>query len=155
MILEWDNLALNPDDPFAPYAHTRLSECNSALCYQSMYQHMHINKHNNELLCPLILYVDKTNVDKFSRFALKPFSFTSSIFNYKTRCHINAWRVLGYVQDTDHKSRAQCKKMQKGESLHNYHHQLKAILHDVITAQNGHDKRLFNVPICIGNTALF
>ena len=87
-LMQWDNLALNPDDPFAPYSAAELSECHSAQCYQTMYTQMHINKDNNELLCPLILYVDKTNVDKFSRFAVEPLSFTLSMFKYKTRCYI-------------------------------------------------------------------
>ena len=114
-----------------------------------------INKAQNELLCPLICYVDKTNIDCFNRFALEPFSFTLSIFKYNVRCKIDAWRVLGYLQDLDLKSSAQKRKMSKGESVRNYHSQLHAILADVMAAQQGQDTRLYNVTLHIGDDQLF
>ena len=45
--------------------------------------------------------------------------------------------------------------MSKGESTRNYHSQLNAILADVIAAQQGHDNRLCNVILNVGDEKLF
>ena len=55
-LMQWDNLCLDPTDPFEAYSTvcTTVNECNSGLCYHNMYEYLQIDKTKNELLCPLI-----------------------------------------------------------------------------------------------------
>ena len=95
------NLVVNKSgNPFSFYQHptVRLSECHTGYAYQHLYA-KHIQDPTKQFLCPIISYVDQTNVDKFSWFELEPLSFTLSIFNCKTRQHVDAWRLLGFVSD--------------------------------------------------------
>ena len=108
-IMQWENLSLNENQPFHPYLPPDgcISECNSGTCYKKMYKRLQIDPTKNQLLCPIILYVDKTNIDKLSRFNLEPMSFTCSIFKQHIRSTIKGWRMLGFIQNMDHLSRAQ------------------------------------------------
>ena len=108
-IMQWENLSLNENQPFHPYLPPDgcISECNSGTCYKKMYKRLQIDPTKNELLCPIILYVDKTNIDKLSCFNLEPMSFTCSIFKQHIRSTIKGWRMLGFIQNMDHLSRAQ------------------------------------------------
>ena len=50
-----------------------LGECHTGYVYQNLYIR-HIQHPCQQLLCPLIPYMDQTNVDKFGPFQLEPFS---------------------------------------------------------------------------------
>jgi len=98
------------------------------------------------LLLPVIGYIDKTGTDVNQRNKLKPFSFTLSMLNCQCHYHPNAWRVLGFMPDLEHKSSAAitCGRLGdigKGWMACNYHQCLVVILHSVIANQGQ------NVPI--------
>jgi hypothetical protein len=60
-----------------------------------------------DVLCPIILFIDKTVIDTFSKWTLEPVLFTLGIFNLSTRNLSNAWRPLGLVTNTIRMSSAE------------------------------------------------
>jgi len=46
---------------------------------------------NNELLRPIILFVDKTHTDARARATFEPIQFTLGLFNQATRSRQEAW----------------------------------------------------------------
>jgi hypothetical protein len=58
------------------------------------------SNNGKDVLCPIILFIDKTHVDNFSKWSLEPVLFTLGLFNRKTRNLSEAWRPLGLVTNT-------------------------------------------------------
>ena len=52
---------------------------------------------DNDLFCPIVLFIDKTHIDAHGRLTLEPVTFTLGWFNKQTRKKRHAWRSLGYV----------------------------------------------------------
>ena len=61
----------------------------------------------NDFLCPLVLFIDKTHVDEFSRWTLEPVLFTLAVFNRSTRNLSKACHPLGLVTDANQRSTTQ------------------------------------------------
>jgi hypothetical protein len=72
----------------------------------------------NDVLCPIILFIDKTHIDKLGKWTLEPVLFTLGIFNLSTRNLPHAWRPLGLVTNTIRMSSATHAKMNKKVSNH-------------------------------------
>jgi hypothetical protein len=88
-----ENLLINnltPDD--------LLDDINSGEWYKAATIRLCINE--EDVLCPIILFIDATHVDKLSKWSLEPVLFTLGIFNRKTRNLSTAWRPLGLVTNT-------------------------------------------------------
>jgi hypothetical protein len=66
-----------------------------------------------DILCPIILFIDKTQIDTFSKWTLEPVLFTLGIFNRATRNLSHAWRPLGLVTNTIRMSTATQTQMSK------------------------------------------
>lgn len=56
----------------------------------------------NDVLCPIILFIDGTPIDVFGNLKLESVMFTLGIYNRETRNKQGAWRMLGYIPDTSH-----------------------------------------------------
>ena len=54
---------------------------------------------SHTILCPLILFIDKTQVDKMSKWSLEPVLFTLGIFKRSARNLSSFWRPLGFIPD--------------------------------------------------------
>ena len=55
-------------------------------------------KGGNDVMIPIILFIDGTFVDARGRHQLEPVCFTLACFNYETRCKPEAWRTLGFIK---------------------------------------------------------
>jgi hypothetical protein len=75
-----------------------LGDINTGSVYQTAYK-TYITNPENELLCPIIFFIDKTHTDVNGRLCLEPIRFTLGIFKRNVRNHPNAWRTLGYIVD--------------------------------------------------------
>ena len=115
---------------------------------------------SHDFLCPIILYIDRTHVDKGGRYTLEPLVFTSSIFNIKTRRSYNAWHPLGCISkdyeatilhDGDGNTQEARKKEHTRIKNENYHQQLFMLLSGLQNVQHKLDKHLQNVTITINN----
>ena len=54
-----------------------------------------------KLLCPIIFFIDGVSIDQYGRKSLEPVSFTLGIFKRQIRNLPLAWRVLGYIPNTE------------------------------------------------------
>ena len=88
------------------------------------------NKHENDILCPIIFFIDKTHTDLNGRLCLEQVRFTLGIFNRETRNKVTAWQTLGYVADQQ-----KITAPNPLAKVEDYHHVLEIILKDFKTAQ--------------------
>ena len=56
-----------------------------------------ISVKGEELVIPLVCFMDKTHIDRHGRLCQEPFCITLGIFNRQTRADPRAWRVIGYI----------------------------------------------------------
>ena len=59
--------------------------------------HARCDASKKEILCPIIIFVDKTHSDVKGRLTQEPVMYTLGIFNQKTRNNPRAWRPLGLL----------------------------------------------------------
>jgi hypothetical protein len=85
----------------------------------------------NDVLCPIIFFIDKTHTDVNGRLCLEPIRFTIGIFNRETRNNPRAWRSLGYIHD-----QAQMKKVTPLQKAIDYHHMMEVILEEFKQCQS-------------------
>ena len=92
----------------------------------------HSNTHNDTLniLCPIIFFIDGVAIDKLGRKSLEPVSFTLGIFKREIRNLALAWRVLGYIPDTEKCFGISYGSGKQGSKLKRDHHQ--QILHHIL-----------------------
>ena len=82
--LKSENLVVNPKDPFDNYCGmindpaANIGEARTGSVYREYLRQHPVNV--NELIFDLIVYMDRTNIDKNSRFTCCPVLFSSSLF---------------------------------------------------------------------------
>jgi hypothetical protein len=87
-------------------------------------------KETNDVLCPIIFFIDKTHTDTNGRLCLEPIRFTLGIFNRETRNDPSSWRTMGYISDQAH-----MKKTSPHQKAIDYHHMMEFILDEFIQCQ--------------------
>ena len=103
-----------------------------------------------EILCPIILFIDGTPIDSYGRSSLEPVMFTLGIFNRKVRNLDAAWRVLGFVPNTEKSCMMEyntnTKEGSRMKKIH-YHQLLQEILNQISNLQkNGGMKWYLKYP---------
>jgi len=99
--------------------------------------HNMIKNKSNELVVPIILFVDGVPIDSFGRKSLEPVMFTIGIFKRAIRNLSSAWRVLGFIPNVEKVTKHTYKNGESGSTqkkLH-YHQMLKAILDEISNIQ--------------------
>ena len=104
------------------------------------------NKDNglhNDVLCPIIMFIDGTPIDTFGNLKLDAIMFTLGIYNRDTRNKNNSWRLVGYIPDTideqeynDGSLESKSKKLRQKQQRTDYHHNLHYLLQEFIDIQN-------------------
>jgi hypothetical protein len=94
-----ENLVLNKDYPMSMYIPSdgKVGEANSGSRYRELYKELAQGK--DQLLVPIVMYLDGTAIDSKGHIEICPVSFTTSLFNEKARRDVKAWRLMGYVPD--------------------------------------------------------
>jgi hypothetical protein len=92
VLMDSTNLILQPSDPDI------CGDINTGSWYHSA--HAKLCTSPQDILCPIILFIDKTQIDTQSKWSLEPVLFTLGIFNRSTRNLSQAWRPLGLVTNT-------------------------------------------------------
>ena len=87
-------------------------------------------KDTNDVLCPIIFFIDKTHTDTNGRLCLEPIRFTLGIFNREARNDPSSWRTIGYISD-----QAQMKKTSPHQKAIDYHHMIEFILDEFVQCQ--------------------
>lgn len=102
----------------------------------------YLNRSNQELLCPIIFYIDKTHTDLKRCSCIEQIRFKLGIFKYEVRNRPSSWRTLGYIPDQGNFV------YDKAESkLSDYHLMIELILQSYKNCQN--DCLGWN--LCLGN----
>ena len=106
-----DKILMDPSNLLMPGDHAQsnlannknkkqmINDIDSGSVFQNASKAFTRNTNNNELLCPIIFFIDKTHLDVQGRLCLEQIRFTLGIFNRETRNNPNAWRTLGYIAD--------------------------------------------------------
>ena len=86
-----------------------------------------------DVMLPIIIYMDKTGTDAYQRYSLEPVIFSlGNIPREKRECR-RSWRHLGFIPSNKHVEKSQPK-------LQFHHNCLQAILEELKTAQTEHPK---------------
>ena len=126
-----DNLLLHPEDPFKPPPENMmLEDLNSGWWNRETW--LEVCKQPDEILCPICFFIDGGKVTK--RLSVEPVTFTLGILKRHVRNSVDAWRTLGYIEDslrnsevdgTDGATSSRCNSSAK---LNDYHSILNVIL---------------------------
>jgi hypothetical protein len=97
----------NPDDPRAPSPSVvqNNADIDNGDVYRTAYKNL--CTHPNQVICGIICYIDKLATDRHGHLSLEPVYFMLSIFNKKTRNHLEAWRPLSYIPNIGLMSKAE------------------------------------------------
>ena len=94
----------DPDDPLAPPDRWEDGESSEKIVedlvngrWYSRTYHAHCRIGDKEMLCPIIIFLDKTHTDNKGRLTQEPVMCMLGIFNQKIRNNPRAWRPLGFV----------------------------------------------------------
>jgi hypothetical protein len=124
-----DHLLLNWDDLSSPptFVSGSLDEIHSGMWHQLTSAKL-LRTNSNEVLCGIILAVDRTHVADKDKLSLEPVLFSLSIIPHALRNHPFAWRPLGFIP-----------KLPSSKSLGfnaiTYHQVLGSILSGLVTSQ--------------------
>ena len=83
---------------------------------------------SNEILVPIILYMDGISLDAHGRLSLTPLTFTLGIFSTSVRSKPEAWETLYFHPDSEFESSRHSRKPTAFESMQNLHRGLDAAL---------------------------
>ena len=83
---------------------------------------------------PIVLYMDETNLDSYSKLTLHPVTMTFMMYNRQTRNLERAWRTLGYMPNLQ--GMTGTKSMSSESKLSDYHFVLKFILSGIENLQD-------------------
>ena len=141
---DMSNLALDPSNPFDTSAVSPNeigSEVMASYWFMGTFDMMVGVPDGKTMVIPLLIYLDKTGVDRMQRYGLEPVLYTLGIFTQKARRQRKFWRCMGYVPDFDShtssakKAKLRNRKATKSERVRNYHDCLRAILQEFIDVQ--------------------
>ena len=99
-LMREENLLFSPgsDTPqMPPDISNHLGDINTGDWFKNAYSNLCTE--SCDILCPIIIFIDKTQVDQMSKWSLEPVLFTLGIFNRATRNKSSAWRPLGFIPD--------------------------------------------------------
>ncbi len=153
LLMVAESLVINKDYPLSMYipSESKVGEANSGSHYQELYQELARGK--NQLLVPIIMYLDGTAIDSRGHIKICPVSFTTSLFSKKACCDVNFWRMLGYVPDLNRgrsgamTSVANAGTEEKGHTTRNFHKVMDIMMAGWAKGQAGLDEHLKRVPL--------
>jgi Plavaka transposase len=155
VLMSGNNLVINESDPLSMFIPDdgRLGEAHTGSRYRDLYEEL--AQGHNQLLVPIILYLDGTIIDSKGHIEVCPVSFTTTLLTEKARRDAGAWRLLGYVPDL-HRGRSSAmnavanSQSQKGRTTRNFHRIMDVVLQGLKSAQAGEDRRLKGAPVKLG-----
>jgi hypothetical protein len=97
LMVEENMLFPDMDNPLAPPPPTveTIADADTGQVFHSA--HGHLCTRPNDVLCPLIMYLDRICIDQHGRCLSEPGYATLGIWIVATRNKAEAWRPLGYI----------------------------------------------------------
>jgi hypothetical protein len=125
-----DHLLVNWDSPSSPppFDSGILDEIHSGVWHQSTTEKF-ITNDSNDILCGIILAIDRTHVADKDKLSLEPVLFSLSIIPRALRNHPFAWRPLGFIPKFS-------ASKSLGFNAKTYHRVLGSILSGLVRVQN-------------------
>ena len=121
------------EDPFLLRDKDVYDDLDQSGIYQETYK-AKISDPKSELLVPLIIYMDETNYDTYSKLVLHPVVITLGIYNRKTRNLSMSWRTIGYLPNFDESFSSL--KFTADEKLSDFHYCLRYIIDGIQQMQS-------------------
>ena len=115
----------NIDNPFLLEDSPFYDDLDQSGIYQATYKER-IQDPSKELLCPIIIYIDETNLDSYSKLVLHPVVITLGIYKRSTRNLQMSWRLIGYLPNFEEHSGH--KQYSADQKMNDYHFCLRYIL---------------------------
>ena len=88
LLMQKENLLIDFNDPFKEpdklHKSSHIDDIDTGEVWRMGYKR-YCKKENNEILCPIIFFIDKTHTDKNGRLCIEQIRFTLGIFNRETR----------------------------------------------------------------------
>jgi hypothetical protein len=112
------------------YSKNELNDINTGSVYKKACK-IYLQSNSQDVLLPIIFFIDKTHTDTHGRLCLEQIRFTLGIFNRKTRNNPLAWRTIGYIKD-----QAYIPTETTREKLNDYHQMIDHLLQDYKKCQN-------------------
>ena len=103
-IYKAENFLPNFDVMEGPENYDHVGDVHTGSAWRSAHERMCTEP--EDILCPLILFIDRTPTNLHGQLSLEPVSFTLGWFNAETRRKADAWRMLGYIPNFNLKSKA-------------------------------------------------
>ena len=103
MLMTENNLLINCDNPrVIDKQDHMLGDINSGWWYHNT--HRDVCKGLNDVLLPILLFIDGSNIDNNGRLSVEPVTMTLGIFNRSTRNQANAWKTIGFIENLANKT---------------------------------------------------
>lgn len=100
---------------------------------------------NNDVLVPLMLFIDETTIDKNGRQSLDAVLMTIGLFRRKVRNKPEAWRLLGYIPDCSEAVVNEQAPENSEQKRKDYHHYLTNMLQEIYELEKS-DGILWQIP---------
>ena len=127
-----DNLLIDAEDPFSvPQEGCILDDLNSGWWHRET--HQQICTGDNELLLPIILFIDGGKITE--RLSVEPIVFTLGIFNRATRNLPSAWRTLGYIENVYNSTDTEAATKNAEAKARDYHSIIERHLQEIKSIQ--------------------
>jgi hypothetical protein len=123
LLINWDAPSRPP-----PFESGSLDEIHSGMWHECTSAKL-LNPNSNDVLCGIILAVDRTHVADKDKLSLEPVLFSLSIIPRALRNHPFAWRPLGFIPKFSH-------SQSFGFNTKTYHRVLGKMLSGLVLAQN-------------------
>ena len=98
-----ENLSIDTEDPCKKPQVGGTDGCYSEFNTGTVHEEAHKKycKRENDLLCEITLFIDRTHLDSKGKHTVEPVLFTLGIFNQEFRNTDAAWRTIGYLPNLD------------------------------------------------------
>jgi len=114
-LMQPENLIIRlPGDNSPALPDSVIGDINTGSWYKAATIKLCVN--DTDCLCPIFVFIDKTQIDMYSKWSLEPVLMTLGIFNLSTRNRSCAWRPIGLVPNTTRMSSATRAEYTKGVS---------------------------------------
>ena len=147
----------------------KISELHHGSWWKETWQ-LKCKPNSNEMLVPIILYMDGISIDTHGKLTLTPLNMTLGIFNTSTRKTSEAWETIYFHPDSAYLSAMQTNEIESIDNVANLHNGLRIALmsfkeqcesHQNIVCQNfpwagkkWNVEMKFSIAFVIGNTEL-
>ncbi len=111
-----------------------IEDINDGSCYKQAFI-KYCKDPKKDVMCPIILFIDKTHTDAKGNQTLEPVCMTLGIFNATTRNKESAWRIIGFIPSS---STITGRKLTSSQKRSDYHAMLQVVLAPLEQLQKCH-----------------